>query len=38
MLEVLTETEETTEGRKRVAAILEEQKKTLQFAMSRPQV
>lgn len=38
MLEVLTETEETGEGKKRVANILEEQRKTLQFAMSRPQV
>lgn len=38
MLEILTETEETGEGKKRVASILEEQKRTLQFAMSRPQV
>lgn len=38
MLEVLTETEETNEGRKRIASILEEQRMTLQYAMSRPQV
>lgn len=38
MLEILTETEETAEGKKRVTSILEEQKRTLQFAMSRPQV
>lgn len=38
MLEVLTETEDTPEGRKRVANILDEQKQTLKFAMSRPQI
>lgn len=38
MLEVLTESEDTKEGRQRVANILDEQKKTLKFAMSRPQV
>lgn len=38
MLEILTESEETNEGRKRIAGILEEQRRTLQFAMSRPQV
>lgn len=38
MLEILTESEETTEGRKRVFGILDEQKRTLRFAMSRPQI
>lgn len=38
MLEVLTESEDTKEGRERVADILNEQRKTLKFAMSRPQV
>lgn len=38
MLEILTETEQTGEGKKRVESILEEQRRTLQYAMSRPQV
>lgn len=38
MLEVLTESGDTKEARERVASVLEEQKKTLRFAMSRPQV
>lgn len=38
MLEILTESEITPAGRERVASILEEQRKTLRFAMSRPQV
>lgn len=38
MLEVLTESEETKEGKARVAEILDEQRKTLRFVMSRPQV
>lgn len=38
MLEILTESETTEEGKQRVARILEEQRKTLKFAMSRPQV
>lgn len=38
MLEVLTESGNTSETRARVANVLEEQKKTLRFAMSRPQV
>ncbi|KAJ8958311.1 hypothetical protein NQ318_017457, partial [Aromia moschata] len=38
MLEVLTETSDTKETRERITSILEEQKKTLKFAMSRPQV
>lgn len=38
MLEVLTESGDTQEARERVATILDEQKKTLRFAMSRPQV
>lgn len=37
MLEILTESEDTLEGRNRVTKILEEQRKTLKFAMSRPQ-
>lgn len=38
MLEVLTESGDTKEARERIASILEEQKKTLRFSMSRPQV
>lgn len=38
MLEVLTESGDTKEARERVASVLEEQRKTLRFAMSRPQV
>lgn len=38
MLEVLTESDETNEGKARVAEILDEQRKTLRFVMSRPQV
>lgn len=38
MLQVLTESDINEEGRKRVAGILEEQRLTLKFAMSRPQV
>lgn len=38
MLEALTEAEETKEGQERAAKILEEQRKTLKFALSRPQV
>jgi hypothetical protein len=38
MLEILTEAEESEEGRQRVFRILDEQRKTLRFAMSRPQV
>ncbi|KAF2905256.1 hypothetical protein ILUMI_00907 [Ignelater luminosus] len=38
MLEILTESEITEEGKERVARILEEQRKTLKFAMSRPQI
>ncbi|KAF5286182.1 hypothetical protein FQR65_LT12940 [Abscondita terminalis] len=38
MLEVLTESEITVEGKQRVAGILEEQRKTLKYAMSRPQI
>ncbi|KAH1019220.1 hypothetical protein HUJ04_009071 [Dendroctonus ponderosae] len=38
MLQVLTESDETKEGKQRVMRILEEQKKTLKFAMSRPQI
>lgn len=38
MLEALTESEETKEAKERVISILEEQRKTLRFAMSRPQV
>lgn len=38
MLEVLTESEETNEGKERVFGILDEQKRTLKFAMSRPQI
>ncbi|KAJ8931765.1 hypothetical protein NQ314_015297 [Rhamnusium bicolor] len=38
MLEVLTETSDTKEARERIAGILDEQRKTLRFAMSRPQV
>lgn len=38
MLEALTEAQETEAQKERVANILEEQKKTLSFAMSKPQV
>lgn len=38
MLEVLTESRDTKETRARVSSVLEEQQKTLRFAMSRPQV
>ncbi|XP_060524217.1 uncharacterized protein LOC132700728 isoform X2 [Cylas formicarius] len=38
MLEILTEYEETKEAKERVINILEEQRKTLRFAMSRPQI
>lgn len=38
MLEVLTESSDTKEARERIAGVLEEQRKTLRFAMSRPQV
>ncbi|XP_066259215.1 uncharacterized protein [Euwallacea similis] len=38
MLEILTESGETMEARERVMNILDEQKKTLRFAMSRPQI
>ena len=38
MLEILTEAEESEAGRDRVYRILDEQRKTLRFAMSRPQV
>ncbi|CAH1114216.1 unnamed protein product [Psylliodes chrysocephalus] len=38
MLEILTETGDSKEARERIAAILEEQQKTLRFAMSRPQI
>ncbi|KAK4883650.1 hypothetical protein RN001_006969 [Aquatica leii] len=38
MLEVLTESEITEEGRDRVTGILDEQRKTLKYAMSRPQI
>ncbi|XP_050312514.1 uncharacterized protein LOC126747764 isoform X2 [Anthonomus grandis grandis] len=38
MLEVLTESKETKEAKERVISILEEQRKTLRFAMSRPQI
>ncbi|XP_044758073.1 uncharacterized protein LOC123316146 isoform X2 [Coccinella septempunctata] len=38
MLEILTESEDTLEGRNRVTKILEEQRKTLKVAMSRPQI
>nr|XP_023020678.1 uncharacterized protein LOC111509210 [Leptinotarsa decemlineata] len=38
MLEVLTESGDSKEARERVANILEEQRKTLRFAMSRPQI
>lgn len=38
MLEILTESGDTKEARERVASILDEQRKTLRFAMSRPQV
>ncbi|KAJ3641305.1 hypothetical protein Zmor_027817 [Zophobas morio] len=38
MLEILTEAEESEAGRERVYRILDEQRKTLRFAMSRPQV
>lgn len=38
MLEILTEVEETAQTKKRVAGILDEQRRTLRYAMSRPQV
>jgi len=38
MLEVLTESDETQETQERVRGILEEQRRTLRFAMSRPQI
>lgn len=38
MLEILTEDEDSEDGRNRVFGILDEQRKTLRFAMSRPQV
>ncbi|RZC38122.1 methyltransferase NSUN7, partial [Asbolus verrucosus] len=38
MLEILTEAEESEEGKERAYRILEEQRKTLRFAMSRPQI
>ncbi|XP_037908651.1 uncharacterized protein LOC119650170 isoform X2 [Hermetia illucens] len=38
ILEVLTESEISNEGKKRVAQLLEEQRETLRLAMSRPQV
>lgn len=38
MLEILTESDDTKEARKRISSVLEEQNKTLKFAMSRPQV
>ncbi|XP_076252212.1 uncharacterized protein LOC143191222 isoform X1 [Rhynchophorus ferrugineus] len=38
MLEILTESEETKEAKERVISILEEQRRTLRFAMSRPQI
>ena len=38
MLEVLTESEMSDDGRKRVAQILQEQRESLRLAMSRPQV
>ncbi|XP_044729702.1 putative methyltransferase NSUN7 [Chrysoperla carnea] len=38
MLQVLTESDINEDGRKRVVAILEEQRLTLKFAMSRPQI
>ncbi|KAB0801885.1 hypothetical protein PPYR_04071 [Photinus pyralis] len=38
MLEILTESEITEEGKQRVASILEEQRRTLKYAMSRPQI
>ncbi|KAL1505818.1 hypothetical protein ABEB36_005292 [Hypothenemus hampei] len=38
MLETLTESEQTKATQDRVIAILEEQRKTLRFAMSRPQI
>ncbi|XP_067645944.1 uncharacterized protein [Eurosta solidaginis] len=38
MLEVLTESEISNEGKRRVSLILEEQLYTLQMAMSRPQI
>lgn len=38
MLEVLTESEESKVTRERVGSILDEQRKTLRFSMSRPQV
>ncbi|XP_072390676.1 uncharacterized protein [Diabrotica undecimpunctata] len=38
MLEILTETGDSKEAKERVSSILEEQQKTLRFAMSRPQI
>lgn len=38
MLEVLTESEMSDDGKKRVAQILEEQRESLRLSMSRPQV
>lgn len=38
MLEVLTESGDSRKTRERITSILEEQRKTLRFAMSRPQV
>ncbi|XP_030762497.1 uncharacterized protein LOC115887256 [Sitophilus oryzae] len=38
MLEILTESEETKDAKERVISILEEQRRTLRFAMSRPQI
>ncbi|XP_019865526.1 uncharacterized protein LOC109594730 isoform X2 [Aethina tumida] len=38
MLQVLTESKDSKEGKERVAQILDEQRKTLRFAMSRPQI
>ncbi|GLV44069.1 uncharacterized protein CBL_12635 [Carabus blaptoides fortunei] len=38
MLEILTDTEDSVEGQKRVISILEEQRLTLRFSMSRPQI
>ncbi|XP_050509382.1 uncharacterized protein LOC126886472 isoform X2 [Diabrotica virgifera virgifera] len=38
MLEILTETGDSKEAKERVSGILEEQQKTLRFAMSRPQI
>ncbi|XP_056648560.1 uncharacterized protein LOC130453009 isoform X2 [Diorhabda sublineata] len=38
MLEILTETGDTKEAKERIAKVLDEQQKTLRFAMSRPQI